>query len=186
MKRIHLYLLFTLVTGILHAQSLAQRLDSLIFNDPLLRTSEVGVAVFDLTTGESLFRYQDEKLYRPASTEKIVTSVTALSTLGTDYTMNTRLQYTGQIENDTLKGSLYLVGGFDPELMDADLDSLVEAVARSGIRFITDTLVADVSMTDSVYWGSGWSWDDVPASFQPYMSPLMLDELGFVPKRCNG
>ena len=175
MKRIHLYLLFTLVTGILHAQSLAQRLDSLIFNDPLLRTSEVGVAVFDLTTGESLFRYQDEKLYRPASTEKIVTSVTALSTLGTDYTMNTRLQYTGQIENDTLKGSLYLVGGFDPELMDADLDSLVEAVARSGIRFITDTLVADVSMTDSVYWGSGWSWDDVPASFQPYMSPLMLN-----------
>ena len=175
MKRIHLYILFTLVTGILHAQSLAQRLDSLIFNDPLLRTSEVGVTVFDLTTGESLFRYQDEKLYRPASTEKVITSVTALSILGTDYTMNTRLQYTGQIENDTLKGSLYLVGGFDPELMDADLDSLVEAVARSGIRFITDTLAADVSMTDSVYWGSGWSWDDVPASFQPYMSPLMLN-----------
>ena len=120
MKRIHLYLLFTLVTGILHAQSLAQRLDSLIFNDPLLRTSEVGITVFDLTTGESLFRYQDEKLYRPASTEKIVTSVTALSTLGTDYTMNTRLQYTGQIENDTLKGSHYLVGGFDPDLMDAE------------------------------------------------------------------
>jgi D-alanyl-D-alanine carboxypeptidase/D-alanyl-D-alanine-endopeptidase (penicillin-binding protein 4) len=82
-----------------------------------------------------------------------------------DYTMDTCLQYTGKIENDTLKGSLYLVGGFDPELMDADLDSLVDAVARSGIRFITDTLVADVSMTDSVYWGSGWSWDDVPASF---------------------
>ena len=175
MKSIHLFLLFTLITGILHAQPLAHRLDSLIFHDPLLRTSEVGVTVFDLTTGESLFRYQDEKLYRPASTEKVITSVTALSVLGADYTLNTRLQYTGQIENDTLKGSLYLVGGFDPELMDADLDSLVEAVARSGIRFIADTLAADVSMTDSVYWGSGWSWDDVPASFQPYLSPLMLN-----------
>ena len=174
MKRIHLLLLLTITTSILHAQSLTQRLDSLL-NAPFLRTSEVGITVFDLTTGESLFRYQDEKLYRPASTEKVITSVTALSTLGTDYTMNTRLQYTGQIENDTLKGSLYLVGGFDPELMDADLDSLVEAVARSGIRYITDTLAADVSMTDSIYWGSGWSWDDVPASFQPYMSPLMLN-----------
>lgn len=174
MKRIHLLLLLLITTSILHAQSLTQRLDSLL-NDPFLRTSEVGITVFDLTTGESLFRYQDEKLYRPASTEKVITSVTALSTLGTDYTMNTRLQYTGQIENDTLKGSLYLVGGFDPELMDADLDSLVEAVARSGIRYITDTLAADVSMTDSIYWGSGWSWDDVPASFQPYLSPLMLN-----------
>ena len=158
----------------INAQPLAQRLDSLL-NDPLLNTSEVGITVFDLTTGESLFRYQDEKLYRPASTEKIITSVTALAKLGTDYTMDTRLQYTGRIENDTLKGNLYLVGGFDPELMDEDLDSLVDAVYRSGIRFIADTLVADVSMTDSVYWGPGWSWDDVPYSFQPYLSPLMLN-----------
>ena len=158
----------------INAQPLAQRLDSLL-NDPLLKTSEVGITVFDLTTGESLFRYQDEKLYRPASTEKIITSVTALSRLGTDYTMDTRLQYTGRIENDTLKGNLYLVGGFDPEFMDEDLDSLVEAVYRSGIRFIADTLVVDVSMTDSVYWGPGWSWDDVPYSFQPYLSPLMLN-----------
>ena len=59
--------------------------------------------------------------------------------------------------------------------MDEDLDSLVDIIAKSGIRYITDTLAADVSMTDSIYWGNGWSWDDVPASFQPYMSPLMLN-----------
>lgn len=174
MKR--LYTLFLLIIAVcsIQAQPLAQRLDSLL-NDPLLKTSEVGITVFDLTTGESLFRYQDEKLYRPASTEKVITSVTALARLGTDYTMDTRLQYTGSIENDTLKGSLYLVGGFDPEFMDEDLDSLVDVIARSGIRYITDTLAADVSMTDSVYFGTGWSWDDVPASFQPYLSPLMLN-----------
>ena len=149
MKRIHLYLLLTLVTGILHAQSLTQRLDSLL-NDPLLKTSEVGLTVFNLTTGEPLYQYQAEKLYRPASTEKVITAVTALAELGTDYTMDTRLQYTGTIENDTLKGSLYLIGGFDPELMDEDLDSLVDAVVRSGIRYIADTLAADVSMMDSV------------------------------------
>lgn len=174
MKRLYTLFLLIIAGFSIQAQPLAQRLDSLL-NDPLLKTSEVGITVFDLTTGESLFRYQDEKLYRPASTEKVITSVTALARLGTDYTMDTRLQYTGQIENDTLKGNLYLIGGFDPELMDEDLDSLVEAVYRSGIRFIADTLVADVSMTDSVYWGPGWSWDDVPYSFQPYLSPLMLN-----------
>ena len=122
MKKLYLYILLAITTISIQAQPLAQRLDSLLFNDPMLKTSEVGISVFDLTTGEQLFRYQDEKLYRPASTEKVVTSVSALATLGTDYTMNTRLQYTGQIENDTLKGSLYLVGGFDPEFMDEDLD----------------------------------------------------------------
>ena len=175
MKRLYLFVLLAVVSSILKAQPLAQRLDSLLSNDPMLRTSEVGITVFDLTTGESLFQYQDEKLYRPASTEKVVTSVTALATLGLDYTMDTRLQYTGKIEGDTLKGNLYLVGGFDPEFMDEDLDSLVDVIAQSGIRYIADTLAADVSMMDSVYWGNGWSWDDVPDSFQPYMSPLMLN-----------
>ena len=174
MKKLYLYILLSITFIGIQAQSLTQRLDSLL-NDPLLKTSEVGLAVFDLKTGEQVYQYQDEKLYRPASTEKVITSVTALARLGTDYTMNTRLQYTGSIENDTLKGNLYLVGGFDPELMDADLDSLVEAVARTGIRFIADTLAADVSMMDSVYWGKGWSWDDAPDSFQPYLSPLMLN-----------
>ena len=175
MKKIFFTILCGLIAISIQAQPLAQRLDSLLFNDPMLKTSEVGISVFDLTTGEQLFQYQDEKLYRPASTEKVVTSVSALATLGTEYTINTRLQYTGQIEGDTLKGNLYLIGGFDPEFMDEDLDSLVDVIARSGIRYIADTLAADVSMTDSIYWGNGWSWDDVPASFQPYMSPLMLN-----------
>lgn len=174
MKKLFLLLGLIISSHILYAQSLAQRLDSLL-NNPLLKTSEVGITVFDLTEGKSLYRYQDENLYRPASTEKVITSVTALAQLGTTYTMDTQLQYTGTIKNDTLKGNLYLIGGFDPEFMEADLDSLVDAVAQSGIRYISDTLVADVSMMDSIYWGPGWSWDDVPNSFQPYLSPLMLN-----------
>lgn len=174
MKKITLGILLCWLAGMLPAQTLAQRLDSLL-NDPLLKTSEVGITVFDLTTGKSIFRYQDEKLYRPASTEKVITSVTALAQLGTTYTMDTQLRYTGSIENDTLKGNLYLIGGFDPEFMEADLDSMIDAIAQSGIRYIADTLVADVSMMDSIYWGPGWSWDDVPNSFQPYLSPLMLN-----------
>ena len=176
MKRAVLFLLLNLTICAIYAQSqpVSQRLDALL-NDEILKTSEVGITVFDLTTGESLYRYQDEKLYRPASIEKVITSVTALARLGADYTMDTHLRYTGKIENDTLKGNLYLIGGFDPELMDEDLDSLVAAVEAQGIRYVTDTIAADVSMTDSVYWGPGWSWDDTPYSFQPYLSPLMLN-----------
>ena len=173
MKNILFFILWMVPMFGLNAQAWEQRMDTLL-TEEFLKTSEVGITVFDLTTGESLYNHQDEKLYRPASVEKLITSITALANLGSEYTLDTRLCYSGKIENDTLKGNLYLIGGFDPELMDEDLDSLVQMVANSGIRCVADTLVADISMTDSVYWGPGWSWDDSPNSFQPYLSPLML------------
>ena len=116
MKRVLFFFLLILSIHFINAQPLSQRLDALL-HEEVLKTSEVGIAVFDLTTGKSVYRYQDDKLYRPASVEKIITSVTALAQLGADYTMDTGLRYRGKIENDTLKGSLYLIGGFDPEFM---------------------------------------------------------------------
>lgn len=127
MKRVLFFFLLILSIHFINAQPLSQRLDALL-HEEVLKTSEVGIAVFDLTTGKSVYRYQDDKLYRPASVEKIITSVTALAQLGADYTMDTGLRYRGKIENDTLKGSLYLIGGFDPEFMDEDLDRLVDAL----------------------------------------------------------
>lgn len=169
-----LVILFSICFSQIQAQTIAERLDALL-NEELLQTSEVGITVFDLTTGESVYRYQDDKLYRPASTQKVITSVTALARLGKDYTLDTHLYHSGTIENDTLKGNLYLKGSMDPLWMEEHLDSLVTAVVQGGVRFIADTLVANVSMMDSVYWGPGWSWDDAPYSFQPYLSPLMLN-----------
>lgn len=77
MKRVLFFFLLILSIHFINAQPLSQRLDALL-HEEVLKTSEVGIAVFDLTTGKSVYRYQDEKLYRPASVEKIITSVTAL------------------------------------------------------------------------------------------------------------
>lgn len=61
MKRAVLFLLLNLTICAIYAQSqpVSQRLDALL-NDEILKTSEVGITVFDLTTSESLYRYQDE------------------------------------------------------------------------------------------------------------------------------
>lgn len=174
MKKIYLYILLFAV-NMLNAQPLSQRLDALVGSETL-KTSEIGVTVFDLTEGRSLYDYQSEKLYRPASIEKIITSVTTLARLGENYTFDTQLRYTGTIRQDTLFGNLYVIGGFDPLFGDEDLGHLADAIRGVGIRYIADTLAADVSMMDSLYWGPGWSWDDTPSSFQPYLSPLMLNQ----------
>ena len=50
-----------------------------------------------------------KKLYRPASIEKVITSVTALAELREYYLFNTRIAYTGTIVQDSiLQGDLYL------------------------------------------------------------------------------
>ena len=157
-------------------QSIGTRMDALL-DDALLNNADASVAVYDLTADKLLYEHRANKLCRPASVQKLITTITALDRLGTDYTMHTELRYTGTLGADSiLHGDLYVVGGFDPEFTSADLNSLIAAIPAAGIRSINGTVMADVSMTDSTYWGSGWCWDDAPASFQPYYSPLLLDK----------
>ena len=154
---------------------LAARLDSLISHH-LPKGSNVGLSVYDLTANRMLYEHQADRLSRPASTMKLVTAITALTRPEFDEPFRTEVWYRGRVEADTLHGDLYVVGGFDPEFDEEDLDSLVSATARAPFSVIKGRVYGDVSMKDSLYWGSGWLWDDNPASFQPYLSPLMLEK----------
>jgi len=138
--------------------------------------TEVGFVAYDLTTDSLIYAYQGQKLYRPASTQKIFTSIAALDQLGPGYKFETRLYRTGAVVKGTLQGDLYVVGGFDPEFDNADMDALVDAVVRQGIERIDGRVLGDISMKDSLYWGSGWIWDDTPQDFQPYLTPLMFSK----------
>ena len=176
MKRILLVALWSLACISASARdALAGKLDTLVQSASFLKTSEVGMVVYDLTDNRELYSYQADKLYRPASIEKVITAVTALSVLGKDYQFETRLAYSGEIKCGVLDGDLYVIGGFDPEFMEQDMKLLSGAVAEAGIKSVRGKLVGDVSMMDSIYWGTGWAWDDTPEPFQPYLSPLMLN-----------
>lgn len=182
MKRIILNLLLLACTLPLSAQKagsgaevLSSRLDTLI-KYKLPPGSNVAIAVYDLTAGKPLYNYQADKLSRPASTMKLLTTITALSRPEADEPFRTEVWYKGVIERDTLRGDLYVKGGYDPEFDDDGLDSLVNVVARLPFSVIQGKVYGDVSMKDSLYWGSGWAWDDTPYSYQPYLSPLMLNK----------
>ena len=163
------------ISLIAQAQTKADALKK-IMNDPLLKTTQVGIAVFDLTAGESLFNYNDQQLFRPASVQKVTTAITSLARLGEDFTFNTELGYTGRIQNDTLYGSLYVIGGGNPLLSETDIQEFIHTLSTYSIHHITDSIVADISLTDSLYWGPGWSWDDAPYAFQPTISSLVLNK----------
>lgn len=168
--------------------SFATSIDSLISTLP--QESEVGIAVYDLTSNEMLYTFRDHKLARPASTMKLLTTITALSYLDVEKPFHTDVWTKGVIENDTLKGDLYVLGGFDPEFDDEAMNALLGEISTLPFKVITGKVYGDISMKDSLYWGAGWLWDDNPEAFQPYLSPLMFNKgmitVGVTPANSKG
>lgn len=169
------FFLLTLLPSTWGQNRLTERLDSLI-NLKLPDGADVGVSVYDLTANKQLYSYRENKLSRPASTMKLLTVITALENLDPQDVFRTEVWYKGIVRQDTLIGDLYVIGGFDPEFNDVAMDSLVSKVRSSSFSVIQGNIYGDVSMKDSLYWGTGWLWDDTPGGYQPYMSPLMLNK----------
>ncbi len=167
-----------LYVGVATAQptTLQGRIDRLLAND-FFKTASAGISVYDLTERKTLYVHNEKQLCRPASNMKLLTSAAALSYLTPAYNFKTQLFHTGIIdESGKLLGDIYLSGGFDPELSSADLDTLVVSIKKAGINSVEGNLYLDVSMSDSVFWGKAWSWDDDLEAFQPYLSPIPLNK----------
>ena len=173
MKKVLLLVALSVCLLPLWGQRDFSQIDSLI-KKMLPEASEVGISVYDLTAKKPLYSYRADKLSRPASTMKLLTAITALSRPEAAEPFRTEVWHDGVIEHDTLQGNLYVVGGFDPEFDSQAMDSLIEEVMTFPFSVINGQVYGDVSMKDSLYWGHGWAWDDTPAGYQPYLSPLMF------------
>lgn len=149
-------------------QNAQARIDKLLTHD-MFETSQLGLMVYDLTADSVIYAHNERQLMRPASTMKVVTAITALDKLGGSYQFKTALYYTGTIQNRTLTGDLYCVGGFDPKFGRDDMRAFTHCMKTLGVDTIRGNLYADKSMKDLDVLGEGWCWDDD----NPVLSPLV-------------
>lgn len=138
---------------------------------PLLETTQLGLYVYDLTDNQPLYTRNITQRMRPASNQKLVTSISALHYLGGDYSFRTDLRISGTVANGVLQGDVYVVGGMDPMLSVANLAEMADALRKAGISRISGNLYTDLSMKDDLPYGWGWCWDDKDGS----LSALMVD-----------
>ena len=150
-------------------QSAAEHIDRLLQNE-MFETSQVGMMVYDLDADSVIYSHNARQLMRPASTMKVITAIAAIDRLGGSYQFKTDLCYTGEVENRTLTGNVYCVGGFDPRFNSDDMRAFVEAIRKMGVDTIRGTIYADKSMKDDTMYGEGWCWDDD----NPVLSPLLI------------
>ena len=137
-------------------------------------SSEVGIAIYNLSKDQLIYEHNANKLARPASTLKLLTAITAL-----EYhvqPIETSLWYNGVIKENVLYGDLYVVGGLNPEFGEVELDEFISQIKKLSVSCIKGNIYGDISLKDSLYWGEGWAWDDNPSSYQPYISPLTYNK----------
>ena len=81
----------------------------------------------------------------PASTMKLLTTLTGLDILGPQYRWRTNIYTDGIIRQGVLKGNIYLQGTGDPKLVPEELAKLMKALQGLGIQKIDGNLFFDRS-----------------------------------------
>ena len=152
-------------------QNLQARLDSLT-KDRMFNSTQLGLMVYDLTDDSTLYRFNARQTMRPASTMKLLTSISALDHLGAKYDFRTSLYYTGSVKDSVLTGDIYCVGGMDPLFDTSDMRAFAESIKALGIHTLRGKIVEVRGFKDSDLLGEGWCWDDD----NPTLSPLLIDK----------
>lgn len=176
-----------LVFVFLPYQSQAQ---NIIFSPEVIKTIENSrahnafwsVIVRD-TTGKIIEGYNFEKMVRPASNLKLLTSAAILDELGPDYTFKTKIYGLGHQDGDTWRGDIIIRGVGDPSISGTFyredrfhvFDKFFDALYSRGIRKIDGNLIGNDAFFDKQPYPEGWSWQDLSFYYGVEISALSFN-----------
>lgn len=155
-----------------------------LISDATFAHAAVGISACT-ADGEQLADINAEKALVPASNMKLISTGAALHALGPDYRYETKIGYTGNIEDGTLKGDLYIIGGGDPttaskdsiampaEATFAEWESLVR---KAGIRRIEGRIIGDGRHFEGMAEEPSWLWNDIGTYYGAGATGLMFYE----------
>ena len=151
----------------LQAQTLQQKVDQAVAREPL-QGAVVGVMVQD-ASGHVVASREAGRRMVPASNLKLITTGAALHALGQDFRFGTDIGYTGTVEDGTLHGDVYIVGGGDPTIGVVDTvavkpDALFwrwkSYLKSAGISRIDGRIIGDGRAYEGHLENQTWSYDD--------------------------
>lgn len=162
--------------------ALRQFIDSLA-DAPEFRSAHWGLLVVDPGRGETLYARNADKLFIPASNQKLVTGSVALTQLGPDFRWPTILLARGPVRDGVVEGDLVVRGRGDPSISThvrgdalAPLRALADSLRARGVTRVRGRIVAAPSpFTDSPL-GFGWSWDDLDEPYSAGVDALYFNE----------
>lgn len=185
----YISLIFLLTTSSsIYAQNLAEKIASAyhIFNkDVQLKYATNSFFVLDKNTGKPIFLQNENFGLAPASTLKTVTTATALSILGQDFTYETPIYINGDIINGSLKGDIIIEGNGDPTLGSSRyqqtqpefvMNKILQFLKNKGITAIEGNMIVDDMKWGTEQLPSTWAWEDIGNYYGAGASSLVWRE----------
>ncbi|WP_284198809.1 D-alanyl-D-alanine carboxypeptidase/D-alanyl-D-alanine endopeptidase, partial [Shewanella decolorationis] len=139
------------------------------------RHSQVALLARDLSTNTLLYSQQADTLFIPASTQKVLTAVTAMASLGPDFRYVTELWSDAPIRQGHIAGSVYLRFSGDPTLTQDDLKALFAHLQKQGIKRVEGHLYLIGDKQEQLQ-APGWVWDDLGICFAAPVSSYIINQ----------
>ncbi|MEQ1554655.1 MAG: D-alanyl-D-alanine carboxypeptidase/D-alanyl-D-alanine-endopeptidase [Ferruginibacter sp.] len=165
--------LLIFIPCIILAQTVTQKLQttfSQFEKDPQLAYAISSLYVIDANTGKVVFEKNARVGLAPASTQKIITSVSAFELLKKDFRYKTILQSTGEIKDSVLQGNLNITGSGDPTFGSNRynntksfqiINAFVTAIQKKGIKQIVQPLSFNYKTYSNQAIPDGWIMQDI-------------------------
>lgn len=174
-KKISIYLI--LLTAILSAQSrqdIQNRINKILQQAP--PSTHYSILVYNPLVQDTIYKVNSDDSMIPASNTKLFTTATALSIMGGDYKLSTKIiTDDSDIKNGIIKGNVYIKGYGNSLFTKEDLESMVGSIKKLGITEIKGKIVGDDSYFDEVYTRDDWIRDEVANVKLPPISALVID-----------
>ena len=170
--RIAFISLLTYFSFSVNAQNISQKINAAVnnfLNNEQLKHAVVSLYVTD-ENGNKVYALNEEYGLAPASTQKVFTSIAALSLLGEDFIYKTEIGYTGNIKDGNLNGDLIIKGFGDPTLGSwrygntkpaSVLNFIVAKIKDAGINTINGNIILDDGAFSYQPLPGGYIWDDM-------------------------
>ncbi len=113
-----------------------------------LSPRSVGLWVERAGDDQVLAQLNADRVFNPASTIKLATSLAALDQLGPDYIWKTELWATGEVVDGVLYGDLVVRGSGDPGMVNEEHWRMLGKLRRAGVERIAGDVILDASFFD--------------------------------------
>ena len=141
-----------------------------------------GVLVTSISRGDTLYSEEPDRLLKPASTMKLMTTALALDRFGANHTFSTEVLSDRPVRSGQVDGSLYLRGGGDPTLSlrfsrgESPMDALARRIKAAGVDRVRGDIVADESAFAPERVPEGWKRSYRASAYAAPVSALSLNE----------
>lgn len=154
--------------------SLDANVDIALAGSKALRGAHVGIYAIDARDGRVLYERNQDDLFQPASTFKLLVGSAALDKLGPDFRLRTDAYVGGPVSGGEALGPLVLRGGGDVLLDDAAFAGLGAALGAAGISAVHG--VGFDEPAGLVPYLPGWTWDDLAWYYAAPVTRLGLND----------